>query len=199
MSKKLVALGAIIIAWVAVVAVVIVAFADDTASHSVETAEASPPTASTPTTVDMEAFAEAVNRSTFYDHLLRTDFYNEVNRLEAERIEAERRAATERRERQRRAEQAQPSPPSTSSAPAVADGSVWDALAQCESGGNWSMNSGNGFYGGLQFMLSTWRSVGGSGYPHEASREEQIHRAEILLARSGWGQWPACSRKLGLR
>jgi hypothetical protein len=88
---------------------------------------------------------------------------------------------------------------STSSAPAVADGSVWDRLAQCESSGNWSMNSGNGFYGGLQFMASTWRSVGGTGLPHEHSREEQIYRAEILLARSGWGQWPACSAKLGLR
>jgi resuscitation-promoting factor RpfB len=61
------------------------------------------------------------------------------------------------------------------------------------------MNSGNGFSGGLQFMQSTWQSVGGSGSPHQASREEQIHRAEIPLARAGWGQWPACSRKLGLR
>lgn len=78
-------------------------------------------------------------------------------------------------------------------------GSVWDRLAQCESGGNWSINTGNGYYGGLQFSLPTWRSVGGSGYPHQASREEQIARAEILLARSGWGQWPACSSKLGLR
>lgn len=86
----------------------------------------------------------------------------------------------------------------TSSAPVVASGSVWDRLAQCESGGNWSINTGNGYYGGLQFMLSTWQAVGGSGYPHQNSREEQIYRAEILLARSGWGQWPACAAKLGL-
>lgn len=78
---------------------------------------------------------------------------------------------------------------------------VWDRLAQCESGGNWQINTGNGYYGGLQFALQTWRSVGGSGYPHEHSRAEQIRRAEILLDRNG-GQysraWPACSRKLGL-
>lgn len=84
-------------------------------------------------------------------------------------------------------------------APAVSDGSVWDRLAACESGGNWSANTGNGFYGGLQFSLSTWRSLGGSGYPHEASRSEQISRAQALQARAGWGQWPSCSSKLGLR
>jgi LysM repeat protein len=87
----------------------------------------------------------------------------------------------------------------TASAPAVAGGSVWDRLAACESGGNWTINTGNGYYGGLQFTLSTWRAVGGQDYPHENSREEQIYRAEILLARSGWSQWPACTLKLGLR
>ncbi|HEX5394859.1 MAG TPA: transglycosylase family protein [Candidatus Saccharimonadales bacterium] len=82
--------------------------------------------------------------------------------------------------------------------PAVSGGSVWDRLAQCESGGNWSINTGNGYYGGLQFTLSTWRSLGGSGYPNQASRSEQIARAQALQARSGWGQWPACAAKLGL-
>lgn len=82
---------------------------------------------------------------------------------------------------------------------AVSTGSVWDRLAQCESGGNWAINTGNGYYGGLQFTLSTWRGVGGSGYPHQASREEQIARGQALQARSGWGQWPACAAKLGLR
>ena len=86
-----------------------------------------------------------------------------------------------------------------SSAPAIAGGSVWDSLAKCESGGNWAINTGNGYYGGVQFSLPTWRAVGGIGLPSENSREEQIKRAEILLARSGWGQWPACSAKLGLR
>jgi len=90
------------------------------------------------------------------------------------------------------------SQPVVSNAPAVASGSVWDQMSQCEAGGVWSRNSGNGYYGGLQFSLSTWRAVGGQGLPSENTREEQIARAEILLARSGWGQWPACARKLGL-
>jgi LysM repeat protein len=85
------------------------------------------------------------------------------------------------------------------SAPAVASGSVWDQLALCESGGNWAINTGNGFYGGLQFTLATWQGLGGSGLPSQASREEQISRGEMLLARSGWGQWPACTAKMGLR
>jgi LysM repeat protein len=95
--------------------------------------------------------------------------------------------------------QSAPSTPIVSNAPAVADGSVWDRLAACESGGRWNINTGNGYYGGLQFSLSTWRAVGGSGLPSDNTREEQIARAEILLARSGWGQWPACTAKLGLR
>lgn len=89
-----------------------------------------------------------------------------------------------------------------SSVPAVVSSvstSVWDRLAACESGGNWSINTGNGFYGGLQFTLSSWRAVGGTGYPHQASKAEQIARAEMLKARQGWGAWPACSAKLGLR
>lgn len=88
--------------------------------------------------------------------------------------------------------------PRVSSAPAVTGGSVWDQLAQCEAGGNWAINTGNGFYGGLQFTLSSWQAVGGSGYPNEASREEQIMRGQMLQARQGWGAWPACSAKLGL-
>lgn len=91
--------------------------------------------------------------------------------------------------------QAQPRTP----APAPADGGVWDRLAHCEAGGNWGINTGNGYYGGLQFTLSSWQGVGGSGYPHQASKAEQIARAERLLARQGWGAWPACSAKLGLR
>ena len=79
-------------------------------------------------------------------------------------------------------------------------GDVWERLAQCESGGNWHINTGNGYYGGLQFSLSTWRRVGGSGYPHEASKAEQIRRGIILRDRSGgsYSAWPACRRKLGL-
>jgi uncharacterized protein YabE (DUF348 family) len=78
-------------------------------------------------------------------------------------------------------------------------GSVWDKLAQCESGGNWSINTGNGYYGGLQFSLGTWRAYGGSGMPNKASREQQIAIAKKIQADAGWGAWPACSAKLGLR
>ncbi|HEV7952054.1 MAG TPA: transglycosylase family protein [Candidatus Saccharimonadales bacterium] len=81
----------------------------------------------------------------------------------------------------------------------VASGSAWDRLAQCEAGGNWAINTGNGYYGGLQFTISSWQAVGGSGLPSDASREEQIQRGEMLLARQGWGAWPACTAKLGLR
>ncbi|MHA3946985.1 transglycosylase family protein [Cellulomonas bogoriensis] len=77
---------------------------------------------------------------------------------------------------------------------------VWAQLARCESGGNPSIVSSNGLYHGLyQFRVDTWRSVGGSGLPSEATPAEQTERAKILQARSGWGQWPACSSKLGLR
>ena len=77
--------------------------------------------------------------------------------------------------------------------------SVWDSLAQCESSGNWQINTGNGFFGGLQFTQSTWQEFGGQGVPQNASREEQIAVAERVLAVQGWGAWPACSAKLGLR
>lgn len=76
--------------------------------------------------------------------------------------------------------------------------STWEQLAECESHQQWNINSGNGYYGGLQFSLGTWQNVGGAGYPHENSKWEQIHRGEILQERSGWGQWPHCSRELGL-
>ncbi len=81
----------------------------------------------------------------------------------------------------------------------VADGSVWDRLAQCESGGNWSINTGNGYYGGLQFSQSSWTAAGGSGSPQNASREEQIRVAQNLQSMQGWGAWPSCSSQLGLR
>lgn len=84
-------------------------------------------------------------------------------------------------------------------APATPSGSVWDAIAACESGGNWAINTGNGYYGGLQFTLSSWYAVGGSGLPSNASRDEQIQRAEALQARQGWGAWPVCAARAGLR
>lgn len=81
----------------------------------------------------------------------------------------------------------------------AADTATWDALAQCESSGNWSTNTGNGFSGGLQFTPSTWAAFGGSGSPENASKAEQIAVAEKVQATQGWGAWPACSAKLGLQ
>ena len=75
---------------------------------------------------------------------------------------------------------------------------VWAKLAQCESGGNPRTNTGNGFYGMYQFTLETWRSLGGTGYPHEADAATQTEMAKRLQQRAGWGQWPGCSDKLGL-
>ncbi len=78
-------------------------------------------------------------------------------------------------------------------------GTVWDSLAQCESGGNWAINTGNGYYGGLQFNASTWQAYGGTGLPHQHSRETQIAIATKLRdARGGYGAWPHCSSQLGL-
>lgn len=89
---------------------------------------------------------------------------------------------------------------STKSQGAAPTEGVWAKLAQCESGGNPSIVSSNGLYHGLyQFSVSTWKSVGGSGLPSQASAAEQTQRAQALQARSGWGQWPHCSSKLGLR
>ena len=80
----------------------------------------------------------------------------------------------------------------------AAEGSTWDAIAQCESGGNWATNTGNGYSGGLQFSASTWAANGGTGSASQASREQQIAVAERVLASQGWGAWPSCSAKLGL-
>ena len=76
---------------------------------------------------------------------------------------------------------------------------MWAKLAQCESGGNPATNTGNGFYGMYQFTLETWQSLGGTGYPHEADAATQTAMAKKLQAQAGWGQWPGCADKLGLR
>lgn len=95
---------------------------------------------------------------------------------------------------------AEPSTSAAAPAPNFASGgSVWDTLAKCESGGNWAINTGNGYYGGLQFSLSTWRAFGGSGLPHQQSREAQIAVAQRIQAGQGWGAWPSCTAKMGLR
>jgi resuscitation-promoting factor RpfB len=93
--------------------------------------------------------------------------------------------------------------PEPAPAPDYSSGNtVWDELAECESGGDWSINTGNGYYGGLQFDYDTWQSYGGGAYaeyPNEASREEQIAIAEkVRDATGGYGSWPACAAELGL-
>ncbi len=90
----------------------------------------------------------------------------------------------------------------TASATSVASGSVWDQLAQCESGGNWAADTGNGYSGGLQFHPQTWAAHGGTQYAPTAAgatREQQIAVAERVQASQGWGAWPACSAAIGLR
>lgn len=85
--------------------------------------------------------------------------------------------------------------------PPVRDGDIWDALARCESTGNWGINTGNGYYGGIQFDQSTWERQGGLKYAPRAdlaTREEQIAIAEVTRARQGWGAWPACTSRLGI-
>ncbi len=84
--------------------------------------------------------------------------------------------------------------------PPVSSGGTWDALAQCEAGGNWAINTGNGYFGGVQFDQSTWERNGGLRYATRAdlaTREEQIAIAEVTRARQGWGAWPTCSGRLG--
>ncbi|WP_080795918.1 resuscitation-promoting factor [Corynebacterium pacaense] len=101
----------------------------------------------------------------------------------------------------------QPATPSTikrgtKTVKSVAGNSVWDSLAQCESGGNWAIDTGNGFSGGLQFHPQTWQAYGGGAYSATAggaSREQQISIAEKVQAAQGWGAWPACTASLGIR
>lgn len=89
---------------------------------------------------------------------------------------------------------ATPAPPPLAPSP-----ETWEEVAYCESGGNWTANTGNGFYGGLQFLPESWVLAGGQGLPHEAPKREQISRAHTLWELQGWEAWPVCSRRLGLR
>ncbi|MEW2478781.1 transglycosylase family protein [Mycobacterium sp. NPDC049093] len=86
--------------------------------------------------------------------------------------------------------------------PPVSNGAAWDALSQCEAGGNWAINTGNGFFGGVQFDQNTWERQGGLRYAPRAdlaTREEQIAIATVTQARQGWGAWPVCSGRIGAR
>jgi hypothetical protein len=119
-------------------------------------------------------------------------------------------AAPEPAEEPTPAPEPEPEPePAAASQPAATGSSgvprsTWQALAACESNGDWTIDTGNSFYGGLQFNLKSWNWAGGqrfAAYPHHASKDEQIAVAEVLLDihPAGWGAWPACSAKLGLR
>ena len=95
--------------------------------------------------------------------------------------------------------QTAPQPPTpTATLTSSANTGIWDEIAQCESGGNWSTDTGNGYYGGLQFTLSSWQAYGGAGNPSQASRDEQIAVAQKLQATQGWSAWPVCSAEIGL-
>lgn len=112
----------------------------------------------------------------------------------AAREAAARERASRNAARPRPAEAASPAP-----APQPGGDDVWARLRRCEAGGVYSRNSGNGYYGAYQFSAGTWRSLGYHGLPHEAPPEVQDEAARKLQARSGWGQWPACSRRIGAR
>ena len=88
--------------------------------------------------------------------------------------------------------------PIPSPTPNPQDNTIWEALAMCETGGNWSTDTGNGYFGGLQFSQGAWNSVGGSRNPAQASKDEQILRGKILQKNRGWGVWGICARRLGL-
>jgi len=114
---------------------------------------------------------------------------------------AARQARLEQLERER-ASRSDPAPgpgPVQAAAPAPVADDVWARLRKCEAGGVYTRNSGNGYYGAYQFSAGTWRSLGYPGLPHQAPPEMQDEAAKKLQARSGWGQWPACSRRIGAR
>ena len=80
----------------------------------------------------------------------------------------------------------------------IANDDIWMKLAECESHKNWTSDTGNGYYGGLQFSMGAWASVGGQGKPSDASADEQISKGKLLQQKRGWGPWGGCSKKLGL-
>lgn len=122
--------------------------------------------------------------------------------LSAENVKT---AVSENQKKQQQQKQQEETPQHTNTgkpAPTVPNDSVWDALAQCESGGNWAINTGNGYHGGLQFSSSSWLAYGGGEFAPTAdlaTRKQQIAVAERTQAGQGWGAWPACSAQLGLR
>lgn len=140
---------------------------------------------------DATTMAEVENDRKFWAYV---DSVEAARQAEAARAEEAAQAAEAEA-----AEEAAPEPRSAPAGGGGGGGGRWEALAQCESGGNWAINTGNGYYGGLQFSLQTWQAFGGSGMPHENSAGAQIAVAERVLASQGWGAWPSCSSQLGYR
>ena len=113
---------------------------------------------------------------------------------------AQKQRASRSATRQRIAPAPAPKPkPVTAAAPRPGEDQIWQRLRNCEAGGRYDRNSGNGYYGAYQFSAGTWRSLGYKGLPHQAPAEVQDEAARKLQKRGGWGQWPACSRRIGAR
>lgn len=91
-----------------------------------------------------------------------------------------------------------PTPTPTAAPKVSVSDNVWEKIAMCESKNNWSIDTGNGYFGGLQFSQGAWNSVGGEGKPSDASKDEQIKRGQMLQEKRGWGVWGECAKKLGL-
>jgi hypothetical protein len=109
------------------------------------------------------------------------------------------RAARRRASRSATRQRLRPARPPTPAPSPVGHDNVWAKLRRCEAGGDYTRNSGNGYYGAYQFSAGTWRGLGYPGFPHQAPPEVQDEAARKLQRRSGWGQWPACSRRIGVR
>lgn len=176
------------------------------ASAAPPAAEATPP----PTTTPEGGFAgmagiEVALASHIGDYVVAKAEHEWFGGVVAARIERERVAAEVAAETQRKAEAAAkqapaPSQPAAPSAPS-GGGGKWEIIAQCESGGNWSISTGT-FEGGLQFFPQTWAAYGGGQYAahaYQATKAQQIAIAEKVLAAQGWSAWPVCSRKAGYR
>lgn len=169
--------------------------ASDAGDDRVTTEAAPPTTAHSPT---LEEFAAAVNEHQLAEYAAAVELavFADAYQAHLDRMAAAR--ASQARERARTAQPRPASPAPTESA----GSSVWDRIAQCESGGNWAINTGNGYSGGLQFAHASWTGFGGLEFAPmawQASRAEQIVVAERILASQGWRAWPACTAKLGLR
>ena len=130
----------------------------------------------------------------------RPGFGRSVDRQAIRQRAAQKQRASRSATRQRVAPAPTPTPkPVIAASPRPNEDILWQRLRNCEAGGRYERNSGNGYYGAYQMSAGTWRSLGYKGLPHQAPPEVQDEAARKLQARSGWGQWPACSRRIGAR